>query len=108
MIILLLVPGININKCNLKNYLKKNSKKIITDLDIFYSYHQNNKIITITGTNGKSTTAKLLNLILRNHKKDSRLCGNIGNPILSEKKISKKTLFIIEASSYQIAYSQII
>ena len=100
-------PGININKCNLQNYLKKNSKKIITDLDVFYSNHKKNKIITITGTNGKSTTAKLLNLILRNHKKDSRLCGNIGNPILSEKKISKKTLFIIEASSYQIAYSKL-
>ena len=100
-------PGININKCNLKNYLKKNSKKIITDLDVFYSNNKKNKIITITGTNGKSTTAKLLNLMLRNHKKDSRLCGNIGNPILSEKKISKKTLFIIEASSYQIAYSKL-
>ena len=100
-------PGININKCDLQNYLKKNSKKIITDLDVFYSNHKKNKTITITGTNGKSTTAKLLNLILRNHKKDSRLCGNIGNPILSEKKISKKTLFIIEASSYQIAYSKL-
>ena len=100
-------PGININKCDLQNYLKKNSKKIITDLDVFYSNHKKNKIITITGTNGKSTTAKLLNLILKNHKKDSRLCGNIGNPILSEKKISKKTLFIIEASSYQIAYSKL-
>ena len=100
-------PGININKCNLKNYLKKNSKKIITDLDVFYSHYSKNKIITITGTNGKSTTAKILNLILKNHKKDSRLCGNIGNPILLEKKISKKTIFVIEASSYQIDYSKL-
>jgi UDP-N-acetylmuramoylalanine--D-glutamate ligase len=100
-------PGINVHKCNLKKYLKKNSRKIITDLDIFYSHHSKNKIITITGTNGKSTTAKLLNLILRDHKKDSRLCGNIGKPILEEKKISKKTLFVIEASSYQIAYSKL-
>ena len=100
-------PGINVNKCNLKNYLKKNSKKIITDLDVFYSHYSKNKIITITGTNGKSTTAKILNLILKNHKKDSRLCGNIGNPILLEKKISKKTVFVIEASSYQIEYSKL-
>ena len=100
-------PGININKCNLKNYLKKNSKKIVTDLDVFYSHYSKNKIITITGTNGKSTTAKILNLILKNHKKDSRLCGNIGNPILLEKKISKKTIFVIEASSYQIDYSKL-
>ena len=103
---ILISPGININNCDLKNYLKKNLKKIITDLDIFYSNHSKNMIITITGTNGKSTTAKLLNLILKDHKKDSRLCGNIGNPILSQKKISKKTLFVVEASSYQIAYSK--
>jgi len=100
-------PGINVNKCNLKNYLKKNSQRIITDLDIFYSQYPKNKIITITGTNGKSTTAKLLNLILINHKLDTRLCGNIGNPVLLEKNISKKTIFVIEASSYQIDYSKI-
>ena len=100
-------PGININKCNLKSYLKKNSKKIVTDLDVFYSHYSKNKIITITGTNGKSTTAKILNIILKSHKKDSRLCGNIGNPILLEKKISKKTIFVIEASSYQIDYSKL-
>jgi UDP-N-acetylmuramoylalanine--D-glutamate ligase len=100
-------PGINVNKCNFKNYLKKNSQRIITDLDIFYSHYSKNKIITITGTNGKSTTAKLLNLILINHKIDARLCGNIGNPVLLEKNISKKTIFVIEASSYQIDYSKI-
>ena len=100
-------PGINVNKCNLTNYLKKNSRIIVTDLDIFYSNYSKNKVITITGTNGKSTTAKLLTLILKNHKKDVRLCGNIGHPILLEKNISKKTIFVIEASSYQIDYSKI-
>ena len=100
-------PGIDINKCNLKDYLKKNLKKIITDLDIFYLSCLKNRIITITGTNGKSTTAKLLNSILKSHKYDSRLCGNIGNPILFEKNISEKTIFVIEASSYQIEYSKI-
>ena len=36
---------------------------------------------------------------------DVRLVGNIGNPPLTEKKI-KKTIFIIEASSYQIDYNK--
>ncbi len=99
-------PGININKCKLKKYLKKNLEKIITDLDIFYTNYSKNKIIAITGTNGKSTTAKLLNLILTKHKYDSRLCGNIGNPVLFEKNISNKTIFVIEVSSYQIEYSK--
>ena len=99
-------PGININKCSLKNFLTKNLKKIITDLDIFYSHYFKNRNITITGTNGKSTTAKILFDILKNQKFDVRLTGNIGNPILSEKKITSKTIFVIEASSYQIEYSK--
>ena len=39
---IILSPGIDINKCRLKNYLKKNKKKIITDLDIFYIKNPNN------------------------------------------------------------------
>ena len=99
-------PGININTCPLKDFLKKNLKKIITDLDIFYSHYFKNRNIAITGTNGKSTTAKILFDILKNQKFDARLTGNIGNPILSEKKITSKTIFVIEVSSYQIEYSK--
>ncbi len=99
-------PGIDLNKCSIKKYLKKNKSKIITELDIFYLKNQNNQKITITGTNGKSTTSKLLFDILKNCKKDVRLVGNIGNPILLEKNIKKKTIFVIEASSYQIDYSR--
>ena len=66
-------PGININKCQLSNYLKKNKKKIITDLDIFYKVNPDVLTITITGTNGKSTTSKLLYDILKKHNYDTRL-----------------------------------
>ena len=45
--------------------------------------------ITITGTNGKSTTSKLLYDILKKHHYDTRLTGNIGNPILEEKRVTK-------------------
>jgi len=99
-------PGIDIKKCKLKNYLKKNFERIITDLDIFFYKHNKNKNITITGTNGKSTSAKLMFDIIKNHKKDVRLTGNIGNPILFEKNVKLKTMFIVEASSYQIEYSK--
>ena len=104
---IIISPGININKCSLSKYLQKNSNKINTDLDIFYSLYGLNKNITITGTNGKSTTAKILYNVLKDQKFDVRLVGNIGNPILCEKKIKKNTIFVIEASSYQLEYSKL-
>ena len=104
---IIISPGIDINNCKLSRFLKKNHKKIYTDLDIFYSRYAFNQKITITGTNGKSTTAKLLYDILKDQKKDVRLVGNIGNPVLLEKKVKKDTLFVIEASSYQLEYSKL-
>ena len=103
---IIISPGIDISNCKLSKFLKKNSDKIYTDLDVFYSFYKNTSI-AITGTNGKSTTAKILFDILTDQKKDVRLIGNIGNPALSEKKISKKTFFVIEVSSYQLEYSKI-
>ena len=99
-------PGIDISNCRLSKIIEKKPSKIYTDLDILYAFYKN-KSITITGTNGKSTTAKILHEVLRDQKYDVRLIGNIGNPVLSEKKITKKTIFVIEVSSYQLDYSKI-
>ena len=103
---IILSPGIDIDKCKLSNFLKKNHNKIYTDLDIFYSFYKN-KCITITGTNGKSTTCQLMYEVLLSQKFDVKLVGNIGKPILSVKNVKKKTIFVIEASSYQLDYSKI-
>ena len=103
---IIISPGININNCSINQFLKKNKSKIINELDVFYCNYLNNFKITITGTNGKSTTAKLLYDIMKKAKRDVRLVGNIGYPILNEKNIKTNTIFIIEASSYQIDYSK--
>ena len=104
---IIISPGIDVKKCKLNRYLKKNFNKINTDLDIFYSSYKKNKNIAITGTNGKSTTVKIIYNVLKDQKLDVRLVGNIGNPILLEKKITKSTIFVIEASSYQLEYSKL-
>ena len=103
---IILSPGIDINKCKLKKFLKKNLKIIYTDLDIFNSFYDN-LCITITGTNGKSTTSQLLYEVLKSQGYDIKLAGNIGYPILSINNIKKKTIFVIEASSYQLEYSKL-
>tara|TARA_Y100000590_G_scaffold458393_1_gene613012 strand:+ start:1446 stop:2756 length:1311 start_codon:yes stop_codon:yes gene_type:complete len=99
-------PGIDIKKCRLKNYLKKNSKKIITDLDLFFELNRDACIISVTGTNGKSTTCKILEKILQTAKYKVKTVGNIGNPILSS-NLKKRYFFILEASSYQLQYSRL-
>ena len=86
-------------------YLLNNQNKIITELDIFYLIFPNNIKITITGTNGKSSSCLMLYNILSQKKLDVRLVENIGKSPLEETNI-KKTIFIIEASSYQIFYNK--
>jgi len=100
-------PGIDVNKCKIKNYLKKNLNKIITDLDLFFELNKDVLIISITGTNGKSTTCKLIEKILKTSKYNVKTLGNIGNPILFSHKTKKKYVFILEVSSYQLQYSKL-
>ena len=61
---IIISPGINIKKTKFKSILIKNKKKIITDLDLFYAQKLPIKSIMITGTNGKSTTCKMLQHVL--------------------------------------------
>jgi len=103
---IVLSPGIDIKKCKISNYLIENKVKIISEFDIFQLHYPKIKKITVTGTNGKSTTSKLLFDVLKKNKTDVRLTGNFGFPLLLEKNFNNNTIFIIEASSYQLEYSQ--
>jgi UDP-N-acetylmuramoylalanine--D-glutamate ligase len=105
--VIVVSPGIDINNCKISNYLKKNSNKIITDLDLFFELNKNSLIISITGTNGKSTTCKIIEKILNTAKYNVKTVGNIGNPILSLNKINKKHIIVLEVSSYQLQYSRL-
>ena len=100
-------PGIDLKKAKLKKKLIKNKHKIITDLDLFYLFNPKIKTIVVTGTNGKSTTCKILEHVLKKNKINVRLGGNIGKPVL-DLDLKRKPLVIIEASSFQLAYSQFI
>ena len=97
-------PGINpIKKKNLIKY----KKKIITDIDLLYLFNKDFKSIVVTGTNGKSTTCKLISHLLKKNNFQVSLGGNIGTPIL-DLEIKKNSFVVIEASSFQLAYSQFI
>jgi len=104
---IVLSPGIKIEKTIFKKELIKNKNKIITDLDLLYLRNKKIKSIVVTGTNGKSTTCKLINHILTKKGVPNVLGGNIGTPVL-DINFSKKKIFIIEASSFQLEYSKYI
>ena len=101
---IILSPGISLNK---NKNLQKYKKKIITDLDLFYLDRKKFKSIVVTGTNGKSTTCKLLDHVLKKNKFKCLLGGNIGKPLLSLKKVNN-SFVIIEASSFQLSHSKFI
>ena len=56
------------HKFNKNKKLRKFKKKIITDIDLFYLTKKKSKTIVVTGTNGKSTTCKLLAHLLKKNK----------------------------------------
>jgi len=101
---IVLSPGISAFK---NKKLRKYKKKIITDIDLFFLSNYKSKSIVVTGTNGKSTTCKLIAHLLKKNKLKFSLGGNIGTPILDIKK-SNNSYVIIEASSYQLSHSKFI
>tara|TARA_Y100000590_G_scaffold300831_1_gene339178 strand:+ start:774 stop:2087 length:1314 start_codon:yes stop_codon:yes gene_type:complete len=100
-------PGISLKKAKLKKKLIKNKHKIITDLDLFYLFNPKIKTVVVTGTNGKSTTCKILEHVLKKNNINVRLGGNIGKPVLNL-DLKNQPIVIIEASSFQLAYSKYI
>ena len=101
---IVLSPGISLIT---KKNLFKFKGKIITDIDLFYLTNKNFKSIVVTGTNGKSTTCKLISHLLKKNKFKVLLGGNIGTPILNL-KIEKNSYVVIEASSFQLSHSKFI
>ena len=100
-------PGISLKRASLKKKLIKNKDKIITDLDLFYLFNPTIKTIVVTGTNGKSTTCKILEHVLKKNNIYVELGGNIGKPVL-DLNLEKNPIVIIEASSFQLAYSKFV
>ena len=69
--------------------------------------NKNFKSIVVTGTNGKSTTCKIIAHLLKKNKFKVEVGGNIGTPILNF-SVKKNVFFVIEASSFQLSHSKFI
>ncbi|MGE3143103.1 MAG: UDP-N-acetylmuramoyl-L-alanine--D-glutamate ligase, partial [Hyphomonadaceae bacterium] len=67
---------------------------------------QRPRIIGVTGTNGKSTTAALIAHILAQTGRDVRLGGNIGAPVLDLAPLHAGAFYVLELSSFQLELTQ--
>ena len=59
------------------------------------------RIIAVTGSNGKSTTAALIDHLLKRAGRESQLAGNIGRGVLDIDPPGDNGVVVLELSSYQ-------
>lgn len=77
---------------------------IISEIELAYRFLKG-KIVGITGTNGKSTTATLTHKILKEGGLKAFLTGNIGNPLINSVERSQDDhVYVTEISSFQLEY----
>lgn len=89
------------------NKIREYGIEIIGDVELAYRQLLNMNslptIISITGTNGKTTTTSLTGELFKNANKDTYIVGNIGNPIINTvENIDKESFMISELSSFQL------
>ncbi len=79
---------------------------VIGDTELFFreraAQGSRARVVAITGTNGKSTTAALTAHVLAHAGLPTSLGGNIGTAILDLEPFADDRVYVIEFSSYQI------
>ena len=83
-------------------YAKRRNIRVISELEFGFEHLKYKpKIIAITGTNGKTTTTKLINDIILSNGFKSVAVGNIGLPLTSACE-TKCDYLVCEVSSFQL------
>lgn len=77
---------------------------VTNEVEVAYSFlPKNNKIIGVTGSNGKTTTTTLIYEILKTAGKDAYLGGNIGYPVCSlVDVVNDDSILVLEISGHQL------
>jgi UDP-N-acetylmuramoylalanine--D-glutamate ligase len=94
-------PGINLDKKLIEKLDKKNIL-LTSNLNIFLA-NIKGRVIGVTGSKGKGTTATLIYKILKAAGRKTYLVGNIGQPFLDFiNQDSKNTIYVAELSSFHL------
>ncbi|MFO8034793.1 MAG: UDP-N-acetylmuramoyl-L-alanine--D-glutamate ligase [Candidatus Bipolaricaulota bacterium] len=73
-----------------------------SELELAYRMCSPDRIVAITGTNGKSTTTALVGSILRGAGMCPVVAGNIGRPAVRSVERAEGRPWVLEVSSYQL------
>jgi UDP-N-acetylmuramoylalanine--D-glutamate ligase len=77
---------------------------VLSEIELAFRFLKG-RIVGITGTNGKSTTATLAHKILKEAGLKAYLAGNIGTPLLSFVDTSRDDhIYVTEISSFQLEH----
>ena len=93
-------PGIS-NSSEIISKIKSSGIPIVSEIE-FASNYSNSFKICITGTNGKTTTTKLIYHILKGAGLDVGLAGNIGDSFSKMLLSGDKDIYVLEISSFQL------
>ena len=93
-------PGIP-NNSEIISRIKSTKIPIVSEIE-FASNHSSSYKICITGSNGKTTTTKLIYDILANAGLNVGLAGNIGDSFSKMLLSGDKDIYILEISSFQL------
>lgn len=98
-------PGVPLNTHPIAEVAGRAGVPIIGDIELFAMARATlprNRVIGITGTNGKSTTTALVHHIIRGAAIPARMGGNIGLPIFAQAPLPAGGIYVLELSSYQL------
>jgi len=93
-------PGIS-NSSEIISKIKSSGIPIVSEIE-FASNYSNSFKICITGTNGKTTTTKLIYHILKRAGLNVGLAGNIGDSFSKVLLSGDKDIYVLEISSFQL------
>ena len=93
-------PGIP-EKVELIQKAITNKVPVISEIE-FAAQFTSGKLVCVTGSNGKTTTASLIYHIMKKGGLDVVLCGNVGDSFAGKLAQSDHDYFVIELSSFQL------
>ena len=97
---IILSPGVSPNIDAIR-LARKNNVDIVGDIEIF-SQQSKNKIVAITGSNGKSTVTDLTYRMLKAAGINVEIGGNFGVPVLDFLPHDPADIYVLELSSFQL------